>query len=74
MGWVYLLVGMTDFFFSYNEELSLIYMAARLDGAFAAVFRVFHEVKISASHLPPFIIGLLLLLVNQFFVVVLGML
>lgn len=34
-------------------------MAARLDGAFAAVFRAFHEVKVSASHLTPFIISLL---------------
>ncbi|MBZ3890870.1 Methyltransferase-like protein 17, mitochondrial [Sciurus carolinensis] len=30
---------------SYNEELSLVYMAARLDGGFAAVFRAFHEVQ-----------------------------
>lgn len=30
---------------SYNEELSLIYMAARLDGGFAAVFRAFHEIQ-----------------------------
>lgn len=48
-------------------------MAARLDGAFTAVFRAFHEVKVSASHLTPFIIGLLS--VNQSFVIgVLGML
>ncbi|KAB0395461.1 hypothetical protein E2I00_003198, partial [Balaenoptera physalus] len=30
---------------SYNEGLSLVYMAARLDGGFAAVSRAFHEVK-----------------------------
>ncbi|XP_029397472.1 methyltransferase-like protein 17, mitochondrial isoform X2 [Mus pahari] len=30
---------------SYNEELGLIYMAARLDGGFAAVFRAFHEIQ-----------------------------
>lgn len=30
---------------SYSEELSLIYMAARLDGGFAAVFRAFHEIQ-----------------------------
>ncbi|GAB1298837.1 Methyltransferase-like protein 17, mitochondrial [Apodemus speciosus] len=30
---------------SYNEELSLIYMAARLDGGFAAVSRAFHEIQ-----------------------------
>ncbi|EHB08177.1 RSM22-like protein, mitochondrial [Heterocephalus glaber] len=30
---------------SYNEELSLVYMAARLDGGFAAVSRAFHEVQ-----------------------------
>ncbi|KAM5235519.1 ribosome assembly protein METTL17, mitochondrial [Ctenodactylus gundi] len=30
---------------SYNEELSLVYMAARLDGGFAAVSRAFHEIQ-----------------------------
>ncbi|TEA40658.1 hypothetical protein DBR06_SOUSAS9410028 [Sousa chinensis] len=30
---------------SYSEGLSLVYMAARLDGGFAAVSRAFHEVK-----------------------------
>lgn len=37
---------------SYNESLSLVYMAARLDGGFAAVSRAFHEVK--APQLPTF--------------------
>lgn len=36
---------MSDFSGSYNEGLSLVYMAARLDGGFAAVSRAFHEVK-----------------------------
>ncbi|XP_012885156.1 PREDICTED: methyltransferase-like protein 17, mitochondrial isoform X1 [Dipodomys ordii] len=36
---------------SYNEELSLIYMAARLDGGFAAVSRAFHEIH---SRIPEF--------------------
>lgn len=30
---------------SYNEGLSLVYMAARLDGGFAAVSRAFHEIQ-----------------------------
>lgn len=39
-----------DFFFpSYTEELSFIYMAARMDGVFAAVSRAFHEVSCSCS-------------------------
>uniref|UniRef100_A0A8D0GX28 Ribosome assembly protein METTL17, mitochondrial n=1 Tax=Sphenodon punctatus TaxID=8508 RepID=A0A8D0GX28_SPHPU len=29
----------------YNEELSLVYMAARMDGVFAAVSRAFHEIQ-----------------------------
>ncbi|KAM7321732.1 hypothetical protein ACRRTK_019824 [Alexandromys fortis] len=38
---------------SYNEELSLIYMAARLDGAFAAVFRAFHEIQTRVPEFQP---------------------
>ncbi|CAH6779003.1 Mettl17 [Phodopus roborovskii] len=38
---------------SYNEELSLIYMAARLDGGFAAVFRVFHEIQARVPEFQP---------------------
>lgn len=30
---------------SYTEGLSLVYMAARLDGGFAAVSRAFHEIR-----------------------------
>lgn len=40
-------------FDSYSEELSLIYMAARLDGGFAAVFRAFHEVRVSQHPTEP---------------------
>ncbi|XP_057580614.1 methyltransferase-like protein 17, mitochondrial isoform X2 [Hippopotamus amphibius kiboko] len=36
---------------SYNERLSLVYMAARLDGGFAAVSRAFHEIQ---ARLPEF--------------------
>uniref|UniRef100_A0A8C6FJM0 Ribosome assembly protein METTL17, mitochondrial n=1 Tax=Moschus moschiferus TaxID=68415 RepID=A0A8C6FJM0_MOSMO len=36
---------------SYNEGLSLVYMAARLDGGFAAVSRAFHEIQ---ARLPEF--------------------
>ncbi|XP_036151580.1 methyltransferase-like protein 17, mitochondrial isoform X2 [Myotis myotis] len=36
---------------SYNEGLSLVYMAARLDGGFAAVSRAFHEIR---TQLPEF--------------------
>lgn len=36
---------------SYNEGLSLVYMAARMDGGFAAVFRAFHEIH---ARLPEF--------------------
>ncbi|XP_032337514.1 methyltransferase-like protein 17, mitochondrial isoform X3 [Camelus ferus] len=36
---------------SYNEGLSLLYMAARLDGGFAAVSRAFHEIQ---ARLPEF--------------------
>ncbi|XP_037358863.1 methyltransferase-like protein 17, mitochondrial isoform X2 [Talpa occidentalis] len=36
---------------SYNEGLSLVYMAARLDGGFAAVSRAFHEIR---SRVPEF--------------------
>ncbi|EPQ01630.1 Methyltransferase-like protein 17, mitochondrial [Myotis brandtii] len=36
---------------SYNEGLSLVYMAARLDGGFAAVSRAFHEIQ---TQLPEF--------------------
>ncbi|KAM4881471.1 ribosome assembly protein METTL17, mitochondrial [Thomomys bottae] len=36
---------------NYNEELSLLYMAARLDGGFAAVSRAFHEIH---SRIPEF--------------------
>ncbi|XP_005603252.1 ribosome assembly protein METTL17, mitochondrial [Equus przewalskii] len=36
---------------SYNEGLSLVYMAARLDGGFAAVSRAFHEIQ---SRIPEF--------------------
>ncbi|XP_028711918.1 methyltransferase-like protein 17, mitochondrial isoform X1 [Peromyscus leucopus] len=38
---------------SYNEELSLIYMAARLDGGFAAVFRAFHEIQARTPEFQP---------------------
>lgn len=38
---------------SYNEELSLIYMAARLDGGFAAVFRAFHEIQARIPEFQP---------------------
>nr|XP_034354505.1 methyltransferase-like protein 17, mitochondrial isoform X2 [Arvicanthis niloticus] len=38
---------------SYNEELSLIYMAARLDGGFAAVFRAFHEIQARVPEFQP---------------------
>lgn len=36
---------------SYSEGLSLVYMAARLDGGFAAVSRAFHEIQ---ARLPEF--------------------
>ncbi|EGW14101.1 Protein RSM22-like, mitochondrial [Cricetulus griseus] len=38
---------------SYNEELSLIYMAARLDGGFAAVSRAFHEIQARVPEFQP---------------------
>ncbi|VTJ72108.1 Hypothetical predicted protein [Marmota monax] len=38
---------------SYNEELSLVYMAARLDGGFAAVSRAFHEIRIRIPEFKP---------------------
>ncbi|OBS74568.1 hypothetical protein A6R68_14898 [Neotoma lepida] len=38
---------------SYNEELSLIYMAARLDGGFAAVLRAFHEIQARIPEFQP---------------------
>ncbi|XP_052589287.1 methyltransferase-like protein 17, mitochondrial isoform X1 [Peromyscus californicus insignis] len=38
---------------NYNEELSLIYMAARLDGGFAAVFRAFHEIQARIPEFQP---------------------
>lgn len=38
---------------SYNEELSLLYMAARLDGGFAAVLRAFHEIKARVPEFKP---------------------
>ncbi|XP_008830767.1 methyltransferase-like protein 17, mitochondrial [Nannospalax galili] len=38
---------------SYNEELSLIYMAARLDGGFAAVSRAFHEIQARIPEFQP---------------------
>jgi ribosomal protein RSM22 (predicted rRNA methylase) len=38
---------------SYNEELSLVYMAARLDGGFAAVSRAFHEIQARIPEFQP---------------------
>lgn len=38
---------------SYNEALSLVYMAARLDGGFAAVSRAFHEIQIQIPEFQP---------------------
>ncbi|XP_021100195.1 methyltransferase-like protein 17, mitochondrial isoform X2 [Heterocephalus glaber] len=38
---------------SYNEELSLVYMAARLDGGFAAVSRAFHEIQTRIPQFQP---------------------
>uniref|UniRef100_A0A8D2AHJ6 Ribosome assembly protein METTL17, mitochondrial n=1 Tax=Sciurus vulgaris TaxID=55149 RepID=A0A8D2AHJ6_SCIVU len=38
---------------SYNEELSLVYMAARLDGGFAAVSRAFHEIQTRIPEFKP---------------------
>ncbi|KFO27574.1 Methyltransferase-like protein 17, mitochondrial [Fukomys damarensis] len=37
----------------YNEELSLVYMAARLDGGFAAVSRAFHEIQTRIPQFQP---------------------
>ncbi|XP_036984522.2 methyltransferase-like protein 17, mitochondrial [Artibeus jamaicensis] len=38
---------------SYNEGLSLVYMAARLDGGFAAVSRAFHEIHARIPEFQP---------------------
>ncbi|XP_006883346.1 PREDICTED: methyltransferase-like protein 17, mitochondrial [Elephantulus edwardii] len=38
---------------SYNEGLSLLYMAARLDGGFAAVSRAFHEIRARIPEFQP---------------------
>ncbi|XP_007537895.1 methyltransferase-like protein 17, mitochondrial [Erinaceus europaeus] len=38
---------------SYNEGLSLLYMAARLDGGFAAVSRAFHEIQARVPDFQP---------------------
>nr|XP_004672409.3 methyltransferase-like protein 17, mitochondrial isoform X1 [Jaculus jaculus] len=38
---------------NYNEELSLVYMAARLDGGFAAVSRAFHEIRARIPEFQP---------------------
>ncbi|XP_012504759.1 PREDICTED: methyltransferase-like protein 17, mitochondrial [Propithecus coquereli] len=38
---------------SYSEGLSLVYMAARLDGGFAAVSRAFHEIRIRVPEFQP---------------------
>ncbi|XP_075387652.1 ribosome assembly protein METTL17, mitochondrial isoform X1 [Tenrec ecaudatus] len=38
---------------SYDERLSLIYMAARLDGGFAAVSRAFHEIRARVPEFQP---------------------
>ncbi|XP_076983423.1 ribosome assembly protein METTL17, mitochondrial isoform X2 [Tamandua tetradactyla] len=38
---------------SYNERLSLVYMAARLDGGFAAVSRAFHEIRTRIPEFQP---------------------
>ncbi|XP_007949420.1 methyltransferase-like protein 17, mitochondrial [Orycteropus afer afer] len=38
---------------SYNEGLSLVYMAARLDGGFAAVSRAFHEIQAQIPDFQP---------------------
>ncbi|XP_064426821.1 methyltransferase-like protein 17, mitochondrial isoform X2 [Mirounga angustirostris] len=38
---------------SYNESLSLVYMAARLDGGFAAVSRAFHEIRTRVPEFQP---------------------
>ncbi|KAF6131457.1 methyltransferase like 17 [Phyllostomus discolor] len=38
---------------SYNEGLSLVYMAARLDGGFAAVSRAFHEIHAQIPEFQP---------------------
>ncbi|KAM8935156.1 ribosome assembly protein METTL17, mitochondrial [Lycaon pictus] len=38
---------------TYNERLSLVYMAARLDGGFAAVSRAFHEIRTRVPEFQP---------------------
>nr|XP_060475101.1 methyltransferase-like protein 17, mitochondrial isoform X2 [Panthera onca] len=38
---------------SYNEKLSLVYMAARLDGGFAAVSRAFREIQARVPEFQP---------------------
>ncbi|XP_043840640.1 methyltransferase-like protein 17, mitochondrial isoform X2 [Dromiciops gliroides] len=38
---------------SYDEKLSLVYMAARLDGGFAAVSRAFHEIQARVPDFKP---------------------
>lgn len=38
---------------SYSEGLSLVYMAARLDGGFAAVSRAFHEIQARIPEFQP---------------------
>ncbi|XP_020856891.1 ribosome assembly protein METTL17, mitochondrial [Phascolarctos cinereus] len=38
---------------SYDERLSLVYMAARLDGVFAAISRAFHEIQARVPDFKP---------------------
>ncbi|XP_027698868.1 methyltransferase-like protein 17, mitochondrial [Vombatus ursinus] len=38
---------------SYDERLSLVYMAARLDGGFAAISRAFHEIQARVPDFKP---------------------
>ncbi|XP_055989766.1 methyltransferase-like protein 17, mitochondrial isoform X2 [Sorex fumeus] len=38
---------------SYNEGLSLVYMAARMDGGFAAIMRAFHEIQTRIPEFQP---------------------
>ncbi|XP_074091048.1 ribosome assembly protein METTL17, mitochondrial [Macrotis lagotis] len=38
---------------NYNESLSLVYMASRLDGGFAAVSRAFHEIQARVPDFKP---------------------
>ncbi|KAM6180906.1 LOW QUALITY PROTEIN: ribosome assembly protein METTL17, mitochondrial-like [Erethizon dorsatum] len=43
----------SDFHCISNEELSLVYMAARLDGGFAGVSRAFHEIQTRTPQFQP---------------------